>query len=659
MALSKRTAAALEGPFTKLARTFARNHNITVQLSGTGCFTTNRGVINLPANADHLSDEDQEILHGMLDHEVEHQQQETRSKEDPSFPSPMKVMATCKDKRERSMFNVYEDIRIESEAARRYIGVAQNLEALHKHLVGELAKTVAKGKYDGWWLLGCGIIGRAHGWDTSFLPMPFQTLLGKLEDLIIASRSVKTPHETLQLARETIDRVKAAAEAEGDGGDGDMEDSGDAPEKAEKHKKEGGKTKEKSSKSEAEDGDTDDSGEGESGDEGDEEGEGGGGGKGEDGEEGGEGEGSGDEDKDGEGGEAGDEGGEGGGEEKGKDAKAGTKPSGRTPESVGDETREEAQKMMAKDAVGDDLMETIRKVINDDAVDDIRKHRRYVAHPSAMARDRVVVSAAGTKEDYESLLNSVRPQVSALRAKILAVLQSQKVRRHVGDKERGGIDSGTLATLRTGNKRIFAERTPDVDTDTAVGILIDQSGSMGGVKAATAAKAAIALSECLSKVGIPFAVWGFDNPGGSVGYGDGLYSRVEACETVVYKDFHEQFQAVRTRMVNVFGRGNNTDGEFVLSSARILARRSESRKILMVLSDGEPAAGGSGDDAHLKDAVRRTIAAGIEVFGIGILTDAPRRFYPDWAHVDKLDSLAVVVFQMLRKYLLDRKTFRR
>jgi cobalamin biosynthesis protein CobT len=74
----------------------------------------------------------------------------------------------------------------------------------------------------------------------------------------------------------------------------------------------------------------------------------------------------------------------------------------------------------------------------------------------------------------------------------------------------------------------------------------------------------------------------------------------------------------------------NADGESVLWAASRLYSRPEKRKILFVISDGEPQNAETGYNKlgkHLKKVVDMISKKGIECVGIGIQTDAVEEYY--------------------------------
>lgn len=106
------------------------------------------------------------------------------------------------------------------------------------------------------------------------------------------------------------------------------------------------------------------------------------------------------------------------------------------------------------------------------------------------------------------------------------------------------------------------------------------------------------------------------------------------------------------------GIHENLDGEAVLWQARRLAARPEKRRVMFVLSDGMPS--GARDNRlgaeFLKESVQRVIASGIEVYGIGIETDAVKHFYPRHWIANSVEHLMQVAFESFAQVITEGRT---
>jgi cobalamin biosynthesis protein CobT len=223
-------------------------------------------------------------------------------------------------------------------------------------------------------------------------------------------------------------------------------------------------------------------------------------------------------------------------------------------------------------------------------------------------------------------------------------------------KKRGKICAKNISRLYSGSPteqpRIFKERNSSrVHLDTAVMILGDASGSMSGFATGGASKyhlsaaCQIALSSVLVPLQIPHAMIQFTTTGDSVMH----YNM---------KSFDESKVNTET-LINRYGSStinmnSNSDGESLLYAASILAQRPESRKLLIVLSDGAPAHMG-GDDEYLKDVTKMLEdTKGLELVAIGIRDENVKYFYKQYRVVKDLEQLEPQLLEVLKENLLRR-----
>lgn len=247
--------------------------------------------------------------------------------------------------------------------------------------------------------------------------------------------------------------------------------------------------------------------------------------------------------------------------------------------------------------------------------------------------------------------------------------QSQVVK--VPGYRSGRLHTAGLHRLMAGDDRVFRRKFENASKDTAVGLLIDNSGSMGGgysrgsdSKFAVAMKAGYALAQTLDRVGITSECMGFtttylrtsipSTPGVS-------YARIEPLYMPIFKKFSERFTpTVRKRFAsaifaNTVDLRNNVDGECVAIAARRLLTRKEKRKVLLVLSDGQPSCS-SYNPFGLREHLRRTVEdvtkMGVETIGIGIMDDSVKHYYPRHLVLHRVEDLPACVMGELRRILI-------
>ena len=136
------------------------------------------------------------------------------------------------------------------------------------------------------------------------------------------------------------------------------------------------------------------------------------------------------------------------------------------------------------------------------------------------------------------------------------------------------------------------------------------------------------------------------------------YARDDILLMPVFKGFGQRLLVNETKQLAGLAEARfmcqNIDGESVAIAATRLSQRKEKRKILIVLSDGYPAGNGSSGllAGHLKKTVKEIEKSGIDVFAIGIQTEAVKRFYSKFALINDVSELPSVVIGKMKEMLV-------
>ncbi len=174
--------------------------------------------------------------------------------------------------------------------------------------------------------------------------------------------------------------------------------------------------------------------------------------------------------------------------------------------------------------------------------------------------------------------------------------------KQLKESRRGGKMTGLLmgrrldthALCRNDGKVFYKNSLPNEIPEMVVGLLLDESGSMCSCDRCTYARAtAIILYDFCRGLDIPVMIYGHSteyNPhhGNEVD----LYS---------YAEFESIDQDDQYRMMDISARGGNRDGAALRFVAEQLSKRPEEIKILMIVSDGQPADIGYGGTAAEED----------------------------------------------------------
>lgn len=279
-----------------------------------------------------------------------------------------------------------------------------------------------------------------------------------------------------------------------------------------------------------------------------------------------------------------------------------------------------------------------------------------------------IMAKYASLDTYNSYLLQSTGKINVMRRKLEKALASKALRGWDFACEKGRLDSKRLVAAYNGAPNVYKERMEIEDIDTAVTILVDHSGSMKGEKTELATKVSIALNECLSKINISYEILGFGNMVSFPSEKDKQdwekllkeskhrYSRTEPLHIVCYKSFDDDNRTAKLALSTMpnTGLGNNTDGDALLFAYERLKVRPEKRKIMFVLSDGQPCAQGEPYGCHVKrlSEVVNLLNKKCDLIGIGICSSAVSHYYPKWVVCDSLDDLPKGVIDMVSRTLL-------
>jgi cobalamin biosynthesis protein CobT len=288
----------------------------------------------------------------------------------------------------------------------------------------------------------------------------------------------------------------------------------------------------------------------------------------------------------------------------------------------------------------------------------------------------------GNISAYMKKAESLGSTINIARRRLEMMIAAQRRTEWDYTKEQGKFDSKRMTSAMAGSTDVFKTKENAADIDTAISVVIDLSGSMNNDgKRPVATDTAIVLFECLSKIGIPFEVIGFDANFSAVDKHesdrierlfqecrssstaeDKRLARFEGLHTYVFKSFRDRPFDARPYIMGLstggVGGRNNCDGESVLLAHERLLARPEKRKIMFVLSDGHPEChcySGEQQVTYMKKAVAQIEKKGTHIVGIGIMTDAVKSYYPKSIVVHDPKDLAGETLKVLSGLLIEKK----
>ena len=228
---------------------------------------------------------------------------------------------------------------------------------------------------------------------------------------------------------------------------------------------------------------------------------------------------------------------------------------------------------------------------------------------------------------------------TALRIQLQGLLQSSVLERSKTARH-GRLDSKQLHRLSVADSRVFKREGCRVGVSTAVHILLDCSGSMRRrIKLTT--QVCHAVVTALDTIGgINVGVTAFP-AGPPKDGGNGNDRGPTVCPVLKHGErMHAEFALSAT--------GCTPLGEALWWVLQQMQPLSESRKIILVLTDGDP---DSFKVAH--DAIEDGRRFGIEIYGLGIMSEAISKLLPNHSRIiHNLPELAPAMFGMLRGALI-------
>lgn len=181
-------------------------------------------------------------------------------------------------------------------------------------------------------------------------------------------------------------------------------------------------------------------------------------------------------------------------------------------------------------------------------------------------------------------------QYQAVAEPLLAISKQlqRSLLKELEDRRKGGKMKGLLfgrhldgrTVYRNDGKTFYKKSLPNETPQLSVALLLDESGSMYGDRVTYARAAAIILYDFCTNLGIPVMVYGH-----STDWDDTV-------ELYSYAEFDTYDNTDKYRLMDVSARYSNRDGAALRFVAERLAARTEDVKILILVSDGQPAANG-------------------------------------------------------------------
>ena len=237
---------------------------------------------------------------------------------------------------------------------------------------------------------------------------------------------------------------------------------------------------------------------------------------------------------------------------------------------------------------------------------------------------------------------AVRSTVAKVSAKLQEAFMASSQRHWSGGHDQGALDPKALVRAYQGRDGAFRRKDSGQDINAAVTLLLDCSGSMHSYgKEEVAGAMTVALAMALERMGVAVEVRGF------------TADRKRNAVDLVFKPFDMMVSQCRYGLGWLMRSANaeNVDYLNVRTAAASLLQRREPKKMLIVLSDGQPSGFRSELEVFCKALHKRSE---LELLGVGIQSSKVDRYYPNHVVVNELSELSTVVAERIARTLLGR-----
>ena len=269
-----------------------------------------------------------------------------------------------------------------------------------------------------------------------------------------------------------------------------------------------------------------------------------------------------------------------------------------------------------KDTLSDELQKEL-KDLEDSDYHETKMAKDKAPHPrQTKITWRMAMPNEHDRDVYKSEVKEMRSSINALKKKINLYGNTQKYT--IRNQKRGKLDKRVLHRIPMGSRELFKMDYSKEDKPLDICVLVDESGSMNsGWRMQHARQSAIAIKEALAD-NPKLNLWVYGHT--ADGYDDWHSAKGSTNMTQYWgptmKDRPMAMGAMKARY-------ENRDGNAIWACADKVTSESDqpmSNKLMIVLSDGQPAAynyGGMGGRRHVKGIVKELEGKGWNVIQVG------------------------------------------
>jgi Mg-chelatase subunit ChlD len=279
------------------------------------------------------------------------------------------------------------------------------------------------------------------------------------------------------------------------------------------------------------------------------------------------------------------------------------------------------ERLLSESDLPEDAVSSLRDSLVDEAVND--------SHGTSVSIDTTSVGDEYGENGDSSNLSAGILASSSIRSRLIGLLAAksrQQQRLHTRGKR---IDGKRLSRIVTGDSRVFIQRDEKQTVETSVHVLLDCSGSMYDIQQ-IANQATTSLALAVSSIPkCDIAVSMFPGEGGDV---SPMLRRGQPVRAVLNR-------------FDVSSYGGTPLAQAMLYAARDLASSNKPRKVLIIVTDGDP------NDPGAVRYMNRLLDNHIDTYAIGICSTSVSSFFDNWSVINDVTELQQALFAIAGKFL--------
>jgi len=305
------------------------------------------------------------------------------------------------------------------------------------------------------------------------------------------------------------------------------------------------------------------------------------------------------------------------------------------------------------DKLSKDLAESIKELEDSDYYESKMDKGKALNPRQAKITWRMAMPDEYERDTYKREVKMMKPVINSLKKKVNLYGNQQKYT--IRNQKRGKLDKRVLHRIPMGNTELFKMDFTKEDKPLDICVLVDESGSMNsGWRMPHARQSAIAIKEALcDNPKLNLWIYGHTADGHEEWHSDKGSTNMTQYWGPSMKDRPMAMGGMKARF-------ENRDGNAIWACADKVSNESDqpmSNKLLIVLSDGQPAAynyGGYTGRKHVKSIVKDLEGKGWSVIQIGfggIGEDSMKDMFTNYMTVEDTNQLPLKLSKLMRKVM--------